>query len=161
MKRLTILELKFLRSQYSKNGPKYVPTIGLLDHFIYRFENHPQWMYKVEFLTTNESTLKSGTFVMVYAMVDARYIAFNSLESAPYRNLQHLLNTLNYAEVNICTFLTVSEEFHKICWKLKMLKPYVTVPQNATCLNWTIIRRCKRLKSEENQKFLLVHLCFI
>lgn len=122
MKRLPLKELRFLRGLYENKSPKYVPTIGLIDHFIHRLENHPEWRDKVQFLTINEKTLNDGTFMMIYNTVDGPSIAFNSLESTPYRNLERLLNTLNYSDYKLYKFWTVSEEFKSLIANLVKVK---------------------------------------
>ncbi|XP_037040518.1 uncharacterized protein LOC119077407 [Bradysia coprophila] len=111
MKTLTVKDLQSLRSLYGNKGPKYIPTIALLDHFIDRFVNHPEWTDQVKFSTINERTLNDGTFMMAYATVDGPIIVFNSLEPKSIKNLAELLNTLNYSKENFYTFWTITEEF--------------------------------------------------
>lgn len=94
-KKLTIDEIKFLQNLYKVNWPKFVPTFGLLGHFIERFEKHPEWQEKVHFLTVNADSLESGTFLMNYCNY---VVMFNSLEAAPYANLEKLLNVLDFTE---------------------------------------------------------------
>lgn len=94
-KKLIIEELKFLKNLYKVNWPNFVPTFGLLVQFIERFGKHPEWQEKVSFWTINENTIKDGTFLMIYC----NYIVFfNSLEAAPYKNLEKLINTLDFCD---------------------------------------------------------------
>lgn len=146
MKKLTIKELTFLRELYAKNVPKYVPVVGLLDHFIDRFEKHPEWMDKIDFFTIDESTLRSGTFLMHYAMIDTTCISFNSLEAAPYRNLEHLLNSLSYSKEKFYKFWTVSEEFRILIENLSRAKNFEKLEDNRSECSEFKMDRDKLLK---------------
>lgn len=94
--KLSIKELKYLQYFYKVNWPKYLPTFGLLTHFIERLEKQPDWQDKVQFLTTNVNSLRdNGTFLMLYC----NYIVFfNSTEESPYTNLAKLLDKLDFFE---------------------------------------------------------------
>lgn len=94
-KKLIFDELKFLQNLYAVDWPKYVPTFGLLGQFIERFEKHPEWQNKVNFLTINDNSLNQGTFLMIYCNY---IVCFNSLEPAPFANLEKLLNSIDFTE---------------------------------------------------------------
>ncbi|KAJ6639532.1 hypothetical protein Bhyg_12278 [Pseudolycoriella hygida] len=94
-KKLTIQEIVFLRDLYKVDWPKFVPTFVLLSHFIERFDKNHEWQEKVHFLTVNIGSLKNGTFLMIYCNY---IVCLNSLEAAPYENLQILLNQLDFSE---------------------------------------------------------------
>jgi hypothetical protein len=107
LKKLNISELKVLRELYHVNFPTSAPTIGLLDHFIDRFQNHPEWQDKVEFVALDDSCFKDGTFTMLYGQI----FQFNTIAESPFTNLQKLMYSFDFNQYEDYKFWTVYEKF--------------------------------------------------
>lgn len=93
--KLDIVDLKILRNLYNRDWPKHVGTCATIDNFIDRFENHPEWMEKVQFLVKNKSDLTDGSFVLIYKKL---FMFYDTLEAAPYGNLKSLLKSISFGE---------------------------------------------------------------
>ncbi len=98
MDKLIVIErgrLPELKKLYDVHKPLHVATTVLIDHFIKRFDQKPEWTKTAKFFTLNDDDCKrTGTFVMVNGHDNC--ILFNTLELAPYKSLHKVLGSLNF-----------------------------------------------------------------
>lgn len=87
-------QLPQLRNLYRADWPSCVTSYAVIDHFIDRFNKHPNWEGKVKFWTLSDKWKASGTFAMINE--NDNYIMFDTIESWPFPTLQRTLELLNY-----------------------------------------------------------------
>lgn len=75
---------------YTRNWPKHVLTVGLLDHYINRFKKHPEWEDKVNFYKT-DSDIDDASFVFDNGF----FIYFDSLTNN-HQKLKAVIGRLNF-----------------------------------------------------------------
>lgn len=114
--KLTKNLLPIYRDLFKVDWPKSIQSYCLLGHFISRFNNHPEWEQKVEFLTLKDHNSTDGTFAMIYGS----YIYVDTLEAAPYPKLQDLLYHLDLK--NDQMFSNIRDDFRPIIFDIMRMR---------------------------------------
>lgn len=91
---LSVSELAELQVLYKVKWPIHIITYNPIRNFINRFENHPEWKRKVNFLGVKGNWIKHGTFYMS----NGDQILFDTLEPSPHDEIKRVLFHVNYHE---------------------------------------------------------------
>lgn len=118
LKKLKIENLRNLKELFSINYPKHLNTTSIIQVFIERIEKYPQWIERVEFLVNDDDSWRtSGIFILV---IDGSKIYFDSLEDAPYKELQSVLMSFKINET--ATFINISDRLRGLLLKIIRIK---------------------------------------
>lgn len=108
--------LPIYRDLYKFNWPTYMPSYCVFQHFINRFNKHPEWEEKVKFLTLPDEDISDGTYALTYGP----YIYIDSLESAPFIQLEKLLYNMDIKSDQM--FVNFRDDFRPLVLDLLRIK---------------------------------------
>ncbi|CAG9810899.1 unnamed protein product [Chironomus riparius] len=106
--------LPIYRDLFKSNWPKYMPSYCVLQHFINRFGQHPEWEEKVKFLTLKDTL--DGTYALIYGP----YICIDSIEAPPYPKLEKLLYNMDLKSDQI--FANFRDDFRPLVLDLLRIR---------------------------------------
>lgn len=110
--KILISELKELKEMYRVKWPLHIMTYNNFKNLIERFEKHPKWKSKAVFWSLNGEWGKHGTFIMTYGNL----IFFNTLEPAPYNEIEQALMLVNYGSFTM--FTDIREIFRTLIYNV-------------------------------------------
>jgi len=108
--------LPVYRDLFKHHWPKYMPSYCVFNHFINRFDKHPEWTEKVKFLTLKDDDISDG----VYALTCGPYILIDSLEMSPYPKLEKLIYNLDLADNQM--FVNFRDDFRPLIMDLLRMR---------------------------------------
>jgi hypothetical protein len=88
-----------LKNFYKVDWPLHIITFNTIKKFIERSEKFPEWKQKVSFWCFEGDWRRHGSFVMVNK--DTNQIFFNTLESAPYTQIQAMLPLIPFSDTMV------------------------------------------------------------
>lgn len=92
LKKISASALRELKELYKVKWPLHIGTYNLIRNFAERIEKDPKWEEKAEFWSLNGNWRQHGSFVMTFGFL----IHFDTLDTAPYRELKQTLMLLDY-----------------------------------------------------------------
>lgn len=108
LKKIQIDQLTKLSDLYKVDWPLHITTQSTIRLFIDRFNNHPEWVNKVDFLSFKDDWSTHGAFIMLHE----NRIFFNTLEPFPFNNLRRALYLLQFNE--ILTFVNIRDALRPV-----------------------------------------------